>query len=165
LASTGDEGNTVNQMFLNTQSETYGGDGWLRIVEFLEDGTTVRVRAYSPLWDLERTHSDFAFEFEVSPLPEPEPIDGDYNRDGFVDAADYVVWRKTAGTDILFADGTGDEIVNPRDYYYWWERFGNGSIIGALNAPVPEPSFAVSLIAAVSCFFCDRRGRRDGSRN
>jgi hypothetical protein len=90
LASTGLEGNTVHQMFLNTQFETHGGDGWIRLLEFLEDGVTVRVRTYSPLWNIHRTHSDYAFTFQLSPIPQ---LEGDYNRDGIVDAADYVVWR------------------------------------------------------------------------
>ena len=33
----------VHQMFLNTQFETNGGNGWLRVVEFMKDGQTVKV--------------------------------------------------------------------------------------------------------------------------
>ncbi|KKK47314.1 hypothetical protein LCGC14_3156460, partial [marine sediment metagenome] len=40
LASTADEGNTVHQMLFNTQMEANGGNGWLRLLEFLPDGRT-----------------------------------------------------------------------------------------------------------------------------
>jgi hypothetical protein len=144
LASIGDEGNTVHQMFFNTQFETHGGDGWLRVLEFLEDGTTVRVRTYSPFWDMHRTHSDFAFTFQLSPIPQ---LEGDYNRDGIVDAADYVVWRKTVGTSNSLADGNGDGEVDNEDYLYWRQRFGNshGGGSGQSAGYVPEPSCLVLL--------------------
>ena len=29
-----------------------GGDGWLRILEFLPDGRTIKVRTYSPLFGI-----------------------------------------------------------------------------------------------------------------
>src|SRR4051812_3387155 len=55
LDSTDNAGKVVHQMFENTQFETMGGDGWIRLVEFLDDGKTVRVRTYSPIHDLYRT--------------------------------------------------------------------------------------------------------------
>jgi hypothetical protein len=153
LVSTGEEGNTVHQMFINTQFETHGGDGWVRLLEFLEDGTTVRVRTYSPLWNIHRTHADYAFTFQLSPIPE---LEGDYNRDGVVDAADYVFWRKAAGTGSMMADGNGDGEVDGDDYDYWSQRFGNSNSGGSesLSELVPEPSclmlFAVSTILLAS---------------
>ncbi|MBN1853032.1 MAG: lamin tail domain-containing protein [Pirellulales bacterium] len=43
LEGTGADGTTVYEMLFNTQFETYGGNGWIRVFEFLEDGRTVRV--------------------------------------------------------------------------------------------------------------------------
>ena len=43
LRSIADGGNAVNQMYLDTQYEANGGDGWIQLIEFLEDGHTVRV--------------------------------------------------------------------------------------------------------------------------
>ncbi len=47
----------VHQMFFNTQFETNGGNGWLRVVEFMKDGQTVKVRTYSPHFGLYRTNA------------------------------------------------------------------------------------------------------------
>lgn len=52
---TNQAGKTVNQMLFNAQNEGgnwkgNGGDGWLRILEFLPDGKTVQVRTFSPLF-------------------------------------------------------------------------------------------------------------------
>lgn len=46
---------TVHQMMFNTQTDGggwqgNGGDGWLRLLEFLPDGKTLRVRTYSPFF-------------------------------------------------------------------------------------------------------------------
>ena len=50
-------GRDVHQMMFNVQIlgggwEGNGGDGWLRILEFLPDGRTIKVRTYSPLFGI-----------------------------------------------------------------------------------------------------------------
>jgi hypothetical protein len=75
------------------------------------------------------------------------PINGDFNADRNVDAADYVVWRKTDGTQA--------------GYNLWRTHFGQtvGSGGGANGtAAIPEPATLImlSLGATVSRF---RRGR------
>lgn len=50
-------GNLVHQMMFNVQTlgggwEGNGGDGWLRILEFMPDGKTVKVKTYSPLFGI-----------------------------------------------------------------------------------------------------------------
>lgn len=50
-------GRSVHQMMFNVQIlgggwEGNGGDGWLRILEFLPDGRTIKVRTYSPLFGI-----------------------------------------------------------------------------------------------------------------
>ncbi len=50
-------GKAVNQMMFNVQVlgggwEGNGGDGWLRILEFMPDGRTIQVRTYSPLFGI-----------------------------------------------------------------------------------------------------------------
>lgn len=51
-----DAGKNVAQMMFNAQGEGggwqgNGGDGWLRLLEFLPDGKTVLVKTFSPLFD------------------------------------------------------------------------------------------------------------------
>jgi hypothetical protein len=52
---------------------------------------------------------------------------GDYNQNGVVDAADYVVWRKTLTNNVVpysGADGDGDGVVDDDDYGVWRAHFG-----------------------------------------
>ena len=61
-------GTNVHQMFLNTQFETNAGNGWLRVVEFMKDGQTVKVRTYSPHFDLYRTNGASNLDLTISHL-------------------------------------------------------------------------------------------------
>jgi hypothetical protein len=52
---------------------------------------------------------------------------GDYNGNGAVDSADYVLWRveeNQTGPD-LPADGDDNDVVNSVDYDVWFQRYGN----------------------------------------
>ena len=54
-------------------------------------------------------------------------LPGDFNSDGSVDSADYVAWRKTAGTVLApysGADGSGNGVVGAEDYDVWRANFG-----------------------------------------
>lgn len=66
-----------------------------------------------------------AFELQQPPGPE---LPGDYNLDESVDAADYVLWRKTLGATPVprysGADGDGDMEIDPGDYDVWHENYG-----------------------------------------
>jgi hypothetical protein len=83
---------------------------------------------------------------------------GDYNDDGKVDAADYVVWRKVEGTTTLLPNDLFGGMIDERQYNQWRANFGEpagGGSSASANATVPEPvtivlfllSFAVSLFA------------------
>jgi hypothetical protein len=85
--------------------------------------------------------------FSVVPF-EPPTIQGDYNGDGKVDAADYVVWRKDPGTH------GGD----PDGYNTWRMNFGRPDAPPGLGSAVPEPgtiTFAMLALAALGA--CRRR--------
>jgi hypothetical protein len=56
---------------------------------------------------------------------QPNPLPGDYNFSGAVDAADFVVWRKNVGsTTNLKADGDGDGDIDQDDYNVWRTNIG-----------------------------------------
>ena len=63
--------------------------------------------------------------------PAAPTLPGDYNLNHSVDAADYVLWRKTTGTSVpqpySGADGDGNSVVNANDYTVWRSHFGNTS--------------------------------------
>jgi len=48
LSTRNDAGHMVHQMLVNYQMQTMGGEAVLRLIEFLPDGRTVQVKAYSP---------------------------------------------------------------------------------------------------------------------
>jgi hypothetical protein len=84
---------------------------------------------------------------------------GDYNDDGEVNAADYVVWRKASGAiQDLRADGNRNGIVDSADYDVWRARFGKSYANGSsLAAAVPEPQACVFLVVALSAALCVHR--------
>jgi subtilisin-like proprotein convertase family protein len=56
----------------------------------------------------------------------PAPV-GDYNRNNSVDAADYILWRKTSGSTVpsfSVADGDGNGVIQQADYNIWRGNFG-----------------------------------------
>lgn len=85
---------------------------------------------------------------------------GDYNHDGAVNSADYVVWRKSLGqTGLgLFADGNFDRRVDSGDYGVWRASFGSADGVG-LTAAVPEPLTGLLLFAALSAVWTCRSRR------
>jgi hypothetical protein len=54
-------------------------------------------------------------------------LKGDYNTDGVVDSADYIIWRRSVGTADLRADGDHDGAVGQGDYAVWRSNFGNSA--------------------------------------
>ena len=94
----------------------------------------------------------------------PDPMDGDYNGDSTVNAADYTVWRNTLGDDMnLDADGDGDGVVDRDDYVIWKWNYGNSAGSGselAQQTPVPEPVTAVAAIVAILTAVGTLRRRR-----
>jgi hypothetical protein len=67
LSSTNDFGNVVHQMLVNYQMKALGGEAFLRLVEFLPDGKTVQVRAYSPLYGTYKTDPQNQFILSLQP--------------------------------------------------------------------------------------------------
>lgn len=73
-------------------------------------------------------------------LAAPPGVAGDYNGNGVVDAADYVVWRNGGPLQNEVASVTPGT-VTAEDYDAWRARFGNISASGSgSGAAVPEPA-------------------------
>jgi hypothetical protein len=107
--------------------------------------------------DFTGEHGEFgiyALLVGVASLDEdPEPLPGDFNADGTVDAADYVVWRKNEG-------GQFDE----NDYLDWRTNFHRSTGAGAL-ASVPEPGALIALLASAALvMLLSRKPNAEGRR-
>jgi hypothetical protein len=100
---------------------------------------------------------DLALQFILSGSPTARPGDvsyqtidlpGDFNGDGQVDAADYVVWRKTDGS--------------PEGYNSWRSNFGRSAGSGSVvsGAAVPEPAAATLFVVSMLLLNLSRRGER-----
>lgn len=80
-------------------------------------------------------------------------LPGDYNDDNLIDAADYVVWRNTAGMTVTFftgADGDGSGTIETSDYNLWRGRFGGSSVaLSEATQTVPEPA-TVALVLVIA---------------
>jgi formylglycine-generating enzyme required for sulfatase activity len=84
-------------------------------------------------------------------------IPSDYNGNGTVDAADYVVWRKTLGDtgSGLPADGNGNDEIDTGDYDVWRADFGQSTA----GDGIPEPTSWL-LVALAGVAILGISGRR-----
>jgi hypothetical protein len=71
LASKGVHGNIVHQIVANYQMRANGGEGYLRLLEFLPGGKTVQVKTYSPFLDRYITTPEQQFVLDLPPAPHP----------------------------------------------------------------------------------------------
>ncbi len=146
----------------NAESMDLYGIGWsyfsLWKDGFLDDFTAAQVQALL-------NDDDIIMLNELPPLPwsNSAPIAGDFDGDGSVDAADYVVWRKLMDQTAtnLVADGDLNGRVDEGDYAIWRSQFGMAGGAAASGAlPVPEPS-AVGLALGLTCaYFFSREGAK-----
>jgi hypothetical protein len=86
---------------------------------------------------------------------------GDYNENGIVDAADYVVWRKKFGSVTALPNDDTPGVAND-DYTRWRARFGN-TLVGSgagVSVAIPEPGTIAMLMVAIGVVAHIKR-RRD----
>jgi hypothetical protein len=78
-------------------------------------------------------------------------VPGDYNNNGAVDAADYVLWRNGGP---LENEGDTPGTVNQADYEFWRARFGatSGGAAALSAATVPEPASAALMLCAIALY-------------
>jgi endoglucanase len=91
---------------------------------------------------------------------------GDYDGNGTVDAADYVVWRKTMSRNVTVgtgADGSGNGLVDQADLNLWRQNLGRARpsyYTSGAGAGVPEPSgILIAFIAVISVINAARAAR------
>jgi hypothetical protein len=88
----------------------------------------------------------------ISVMATPAGVAGDYNGNGVVDAADYVVWRNNLGTSFTLPNevpGVTPGNVTSDDYNAWRARFGKTASSGTsalVAGAVPEPSSLMLLL-------------------
>lgn len=106
------------------------------------------------LWNAYTPSHDNGFKTYVI-TAEPEGLPGDFNDDGAVDAADYVVWRKSLddpSEDALNGNGDGMNGVDIGDYNLWSQQFGAAGG-GSGGSAVPEPTTMLLLAMSVAAIF------------
>jgi hypothetical protein len=87
--------------------------------------------------------------------PSVAGLDGDFDGDGVVDAADYVVWRKMNGTSFHLNGNANDigvsaGVVDQADYVLWQSNFGDPAGGGGSSIlRVPEPHSLLLVLVAI----------------
>ena len=92
-------------------------------------------------------------------------VAGDYDRDGTVGGADYVMWRKNEGTMNTLPNDPDGGTIGAAQYNTWRAHFGqvtgSGSTVGSpSNAAVPEPTTGLLLLAGIVSLLVRRRDVR-----
>src|SRR5262249_34831200 len=82
-------------------------------------------------------------------------LNGDYNNNGKVDSADYVVWRNLLNQNVTIPNDSTSGYVSSGDYTVWRTNFGaslsgSGSSTFGVGGSVPEPgAIAVALMGVL----------------
>jgi pectinesterase len=92
----------------------------------------------------------------------PPILQGDYNDDQKVDAADYTVWRDSLTSGVTLLNETASPgSVDEEDYNAWKSNFGTTAEAGAASlGVVPEPAGVALILTSLVCFGCRRRSLR-----
>lgn len=87
---------------------------------------------------------------------------GDYNNDGKVDAADYVIWRNELGTSMPLPNDPIGGPIGPAQFNQWRSHFNPTAAGAIINNAVPEPTSALLL---GMCFMCLPTRKMPGKRH
>jgi hypothetical protein len=110
------------------------------------------------VWDTNQLYTSGVLSVVSAGLP------GDYNSNGVVDAADYVMWRKNQGTANTLPNDPIGGAIGTAQYNNWRAHFGQTAGSGggvSANAAVPEPATWVLLMLTAVGYgrWCSRRPR------
>jgi hypothetical protein len=88
-------------------------------------------------------------------------VKADYNHNGVVDGADYLVWQRQFGMTAanLDADGNGDGAVSTLDRLLWAQHIGKTAGTPSGIAAIPEPASACLAAWAAAVLGAARRRR------
>jgi hypothetical protein len=106
-------------------------------------------------------HVDYVrFDNTGAYAPFSPVVYGDFNGDGFVDAADYTVWRDNLGAadeSSIGSNGDGLNGVDQGDYALWKDAFVSGGVGSVISSSVPEPGALSLMIISIGCAMVSRR--------
>jgi hypothetical protein len=131
----------AGDLIMSTAGSTAAGQGRMEYIPGITTTLGTTTANSSVDWYLDETFGSVQSGIDVGFAP-PAGLAGDYNGDLKVNAADYVLWRKSPGT-------YGG---NPAGYNTWRANFGTGgpgSGSGISGAAVPEPASAVLLLVGL----------------
>lgn len=107
-------------------------------------------------WVLETTDEELWLRVIETPLGLP----GDFNGDGFVNLADYTVWRDNLGVadeSVLHDNGDHTGVVDAGDYDLWKQHFGTSADVSVSTTAVPEGASWLLLTLLLTLVPCTRR--------
>jgi len=121
--------------------------------EILDEDDDIYLDLRFTQWTMGGNGGGFAYLRAEPPSTTPT---GDYSNDGVVDAADYVVWRRTLNQPAIpsgsGADGNQNGTIDDGDYTHWRERFGN-IVPGAGGGATAVPEPATGVLAFIGLLF------------
>lgn len=152
--------------WVNLIDAPYGSLG-LNVVDFNQDGDADIIVDTSHRYTIMTDGSFLRFGYANGTLIAVERmagLEGDYNLDGAVDAADFTLWRDSFGSNVAVgagADGDRDGVIGPGDYEVWKTNFGQTNGGSGSGSTVPEPA-AASIALVAMAMLLPRRHRWRG---
>ncbi|TWT85518.1 hypothetical protein Pla123a_03250 [Posidoniimonas polymericola] len=135
-----------------------------------EDFLSFNPPAPTDVWDLNDSYFDFRalrgysdefgsfIDLQVTALYRHP--DGDYNDDGVVDAADYVVWRDNRRADPGTLPNDPNNVrIGTAQYQTWLDNYGATKFGGSATAAAAVPEPAAWALACLALIATRRRGR------
>lgn len=141
--ATGSQANGKRLVMFSLDDDGNVVDGPETLVEYVGMGksTVVGLAAgpdglyFSELYEDSGENGPTASGARIYRVRYENPLKGDYDIDGDVDADDYHLWRDAYGSTLhLAADGNGDGVVGPADFAVWRDNLGQ-----TLEAPLATP--------------------------